>query len=401
MVSGKEVGSNKQMVTSESVLLCKINPRINRVWVVGHFSQHTKIASTEWIVFPPDKRVEPRFLCYFLQQNAVRDFLASNVSGVGGSLMRVKPSTLRDFPFVYPDWHDQQRIVAEIEKQFSRLDEAVATLKRVKAKLKRYKVSVLKAAVEGKLTEGWRKQHPNIEPASKLLERILAERRAKWTGSGNYKQPVAPDVTEIPSLPEGWAWATFEQISSRVTVGHVGPMKHEYISKGVPFLRSQNIRENKFDPGGLLYISREFHAKLSKSVIHTGDLAVVRSGSVGVTCVIPKTLAEANCADLVLIQEPHGLVSQFGAYYMNSLAKRRVAAGKVGVALTHFNTKSVAAMPVPVPPLIEQQLIVAEVERRLSVIEELEAAVQANLTRADRLRQSVLATAFSGTLCRA
>ena len=173
-------------------------------------------------------------------------------------------------------------------------------------------------------------------------------------------------------------------------------MKHEYVSKGIPFLRSQNIRENKFDPEGLLFISPDFHSKLSKSVIRSGDLAVVRSGSVGVTCVIPDTLGEANCADLVLIQGPLGLVPQFGAYYMNSMAKRHIEAGKVGIALTHFNTRSVAALPVPLPPLAEQERIVSEVERRLSVIEELEAAVRANLTRADRLRQSILSQAFSG-----
>jgi type I restriction enzyme, S subunit len=162
IVAGKEVGSNKQLVVSDSVLLCKINPRINRAWVVGASSRHTKIASTEWIVFPPDERIEPKFLSYFLQQNVVRDFLASNVSGVGGSLMRVKPSTLRDFPFAYPERDEQRRIVAEIEKQFSRLDDAVASLKRTKANLKRYKAAVLKAAVEGKLTEEWRKQHPDV-----------------------------------------------------------------------------------------------------------------------------------------------------------------------------------------------------------------------------------------------
>ena len=102
IVRGKEVGSNKQVVEPRGVLLCRINPRINRAWVVGNFSEHTKIASTEWIVFPPSEEVVPDFLCYFLQQNAVRDFLAHNASGVGGSLMRVKPSTLRDFPFGHP-----------------------------------------------------------------------------------------------------------------------------------------------------------------------------------------------------------------------------------------------------------------------------------------------------------
>lgn len=199
-------------------------------------------------------------------------------------------------------------------------------------------------------------------------------------------------------MPSGWTWSTFEQISERVTVGFVGPMKHEYIERGVPFLRSQNVRENRFDPEGLLYISPQFHRKLSKSTLRPGDLTVVRSGSVGVTCVVPEALPEANCSDLVLIQRPLGFLSRYGAYYMNSVAKRSVEAGKVGVALTHFNTKSVARMVVALPPLAEQERIVAEVERRLSVIEELKAAAEANLQRAARLRRAILQRAFSGNL---
>jgi type I restriction enzyme S subunit len=77
---------------------------------------------------------------------------------------------------VVAPYNEQKRIVAEIEKQFSRLDEAVANLKRVKINLKRYKAAVLKAAVEGKLTEEWRKQNPDVEPADKLLERIAITR---------------------------------------------------------------------------------------------------------------------------------------------------------------------------------------------------------------------------------
>mgnify|MGYP005827068309 CR=1 FL=1 len=94
LLTGKEIGSNKQIVEEGTVLLCKINPRINRAWVVGSHSKHQKIASTEWIPFSPVKYIAPKYLCFFLQQNAVRDFLASNVSGVGGSLMRVRPAVI-------------------------------------------------------------------------------------------------------------------------------------------------------------------------------------------------------------------------------------------------------------------------------------------------------------------
>ena len=75
---------------------------------------------------------------------------------------------------------EQRRIVAKIEELFSDLDAGVVALERVRANLKRYRAAVLKAAVEGKLTEDWRAQHPDTEPASVLLERILADRRRQW-----------------------------------------------------------------------------------------------------------------------------------------------------------------------------------------------------------------------------
>jgi type I restriction enzyme S subunit len=312
--------------------------------------------------------------------------------------------------------NEQHRIVEVIEEQFTRLDAGVEALKRVEANLKRYKAAVLKAACEGKLTEKWRAEHPDVEPASELLKRILAERRRRWEQAelakmiakgkppkddgwrSKYKAPVGPKLDELPTLPETWCWATWDQVAGRVTVGHVGPMKHRYVAGGVPFLRSQNVRENRFDPEGLLYIPRDFHDELSKSKLQPGDLAVVRSGSVGITCVIPPELTEANCADLVIIQRPEGILSGYGSYYMNSLARRHIEAGKVGVALTHFNTKSVAALPVALPPMEEQQQIIDEVERRLTLASGMADAVLLSARRSARLRQSILKRAFEGKL---
>jgi type I restriction enzyme S subunit len=150
-------------------------------------------------------------------------------------------------------------IVAEIEKQFSRLDEAVAGLERVKANLKRYKAAVLKSAVAGRLapTEAdlARREGRSYETGTQLLQRILETRRSQWQGKGKYKEPAAPDTTDLPELPEGWAWANLAIAAERVTVGHVGPMKDEYVDSGIPFLRSQNVRPNRYDEEGLKFIS--------------------------------------------------------------------------------------------------------------------------------------------------
>lgn len=333
------------------------------------------------------------YLYYFFEYIRPRII---NAHRQGITQVNLNTGIVKEIKLPFAPLEQQKRIVAEIEKQFSRLDEAVTNLKRVKANLKRYKAAVLKAAVEGKLTEEWRQQHPDVEPVSKLLERILTERRQKWEGKGKYKDPSAPDTTDLPKLPGGWIWSTFEAVAKRVTVGHVGSMKNEYVDQGIPFLRSQNVRPNRYDPEGLKYISTEFHKQLKKSTLNPGDIVVVRSGSVGVSCVIPENLPEANCSDLVIIQTPEAILPEYGAYYMNSVVETRVAAGKVGVALTHFNTKSVASLPLPLPPVEEQRRIVDEVGSRLSCVREVEFQLEANFKRAERLRQSILSKAFSG-----
>lgn len=308
-----------------------------------------------------------------------------------------------DFPLA--PMAEQDRIVEAIESYLSRLSDAVATLERVERNLKRYRASVLKAAVEGRLvpTEAAlaKQEGRDYEHASGWLDRILAERRRRWGASGKkgkYEEPEPPDSRNLPVLPEGWCWATWEQLSARVTVGHVGKMVDEYVPSGIPFLRSQNVRPNYFDPSGLKFITEEFHQRLVKSSLEPGDLLIVRSGSVGVACAVPSSLPVANCSDLVIVKQVVGVDPRFGAYYMNSMAKSTVRKEQVGIALTHFNTQSAAALPIPVPPMAEQRRIVAEADRLLSVIDEIEAQVASDLGRCRRLRQSILKWAFEGKL---
>ena len=143
--------------------------------------------------------------------------------------MPINKGVLSRFPVPLAPLNEQLRIVAKIEELLSGLDAGVSALNRAKANLKRYRAAVLKAAVEGKLTEEWRAKHPNIEPASKLLVRILAERRQSWEADQiakfaaagkeppknwkeRYVEPTPPDTTGLPELPEGWCWATMPQL---------------------------------------------------------------------------------------------------------------------------------------------------------------------------------------------
>jgi type I restriction enzyme S subunit len=348
-------------------------------------------------VVPDEAAFSKRLLAYLLP--AYLQTVNDHTSSV--TVKHLSSRTVQDLPIPAIPRAEQDRIVAALDERLSELDASVANLERAERNLVRYRAAVLAAACSGKLvpTEAdlASREGRSYEPADQLLARILAERR-KANTKAKYEEPAQPDTNNLPKLPKGWVWATFDQLSPRVTVGWVGPMKDEYIDNGVPFLRSQNVRPGRYEPVGLLYVSPEFHQKITKSKLVPGDLVVVRSGSVGTTCVIPESLAEANCSDLVIIKKPIGLEPQFGAFYMNGIAKWRIKQGQVGMALTHFNTESVSKMPIPVPPLAEQERIVAEVDRHLSRADALAASIAQAKRRAQRLRRAVLAAAFQGRL---
>lgn len=264
IIPGEKIGSNKQTVETDTVLLCKINPRINRVWVVGDYSIHKKIASTEWIPFFPIQAVLSKYLCYFMQQHPFREHLATQASGVGGSLMRVKASIADPYRFPLAPQREQRRIVAEIERQLTRLVAAMGALKRVQANLKRYRASVLKAACEGRLVpteaELARAEGRDYETGTQLLARILKERRAKWEAGQvakmhaagkppkddkwerKYPEPMKPDTSSMTALPEGWALVTVEQVGAAgeqsVLTGPFGTSlgRGDFTSSGVPVL---------------------------------------------------------------------------------------------------------------------------------------------------------------------
>jgi type I restriction enzyme S subunit len=298
--------------------------------------------------------------------------------------------------------------VAEIERHLTRIDAAVAALKRVQANLKRYRASLLKAACEGRLvpTEAGlaRAAGREYEHASVLLERILKERRAKWAAvgrKGKYKEPLPPDFTTLPPLPEGWVWATVEQLAWRIQYGTSAKANSD--SDGVPVLRMGNIQEGKLDYSDLKYLPSH-HPDLPPTLLDDGDLLFNRTNSaelVGKTAVFYGNHNRVSFASyLIRVSFLEEYLPKYVSSFINSDHGRRymraVQSQQVGQA--NVNGTKLAQMPVPLPPATEQHRIVAEVERRLSVVQAAERAVETNLRRADRLRQAVLKRAFEGKL---
>jgi type I restriction enzyme S subunit len=331
--------------------------------------------------------------------------------GSGNNQPALNKSRVEQFVFPLSPLLEQQRIVAAIEQQFTRLDSAVTALKHTKAKLKRYRASVLKAAVEGKLTETWRAEHPATEPANVLLKRILVERRAKWDADQRakgkdpakvkYVEPAVPDVENLPGLPEGWGWATLEQLTSAVRPICYGIlMPKENVPNGVLYVKVKDMKGDKINIGELHRTTFEIAAGFARASLAPGDLLLAIRGTYGRIAEVPDELDGANITqDTARLAIIKFISSAYIAVHLrspNSQKYFREAAR--GVAVKGVNIADVRLTPIELPPLSEQQEIVSEVERRLSIVTQLEATVEANLKRAERLRQSILKEAFAGRL---
>lgn len=401
------------------IIFAKITPCMEngKAAVARSLKSGIGIGSTEFHVLRTENDIDPQLLYYYLARESFRQAARNDMTGSAGQL-RVPATFISNTPYPLAPSKEQQRIVAVIEEQLTILDASVASLKRDKEKLKRARASVLKYAVEGKLTAAWRADHPTMEPASALLKRILAERRAKWeadqlakmsargvTPKDNkwqeaYKEPSLPDTKNLFVLPEEWLWVTLETVASIQLGKMLSPKAYDIGLIQLPYLRNENVRWGSIDYDDVKkmgFADRE----LEKYRLEAGDLLVCEGGEAG-RCAIYK----ADMGRYMYQKALHrvrafndGINLKFIQFCMQHYVASKIVIPKPSeTTIQHLPLEKMQVLSFPLPPLAEQEQIVAEVERRLSIIAQSEATIEASLKRAERTRQSILEKAFSGRL---
>jgi type I restriction enzyme S subunit len=360
----------------------------------------------------PFENIDPAFVAYFLTAN--ESSILQECSKDGTTVASIEVGRLKSVRLPVPSLNEQRRIVAKIEELFSDLDAAVAALERVQAKLKRYRAAVLKAAVEGKLTAEWRAQRPATEPAEELLARILAGRRRRWeeaqltryTQAGEeppknwrekYQEPAGPDTSTLPKLPDGWCWATLPQVGTldRGRSRH-RPRNAPHLYGGpYPFIQTGDIRHA--DTFIRDYKQTYSEAGLEQSRLWPrGTLCITIAANIAETAILD---FDACFPDSVVgFQADESTAStRYVELYLRTV-QARLENLAPATAQKNINLETLMVVAVACPPLHEQFEIVAQVDQRLSVMDEVQTQVEANLKRAARLRQSILKRAFEGRL---
>jgi type I restriction enzyme, S subunit len=236
------------------------------------------------------------------------------------------------------------------------------------------------------------------------LQRILEARRANWTGKRKYREPLKPETVSLSELPAGWAWASPEQLSAgepySLAIGPFGSSLKvsDYKTEGVPLVFVRNIRSVSFGGESTVYVTADKAAELSAHAVDAGDILVTKMGAPpGDVCRYPANrppaVITADCIKLRLTKV------DVDPSFIESAVASRVVQDQVlgitkGVAQLKVNLANFSTIALPLPPYTEQARIAAEVDRQLSIIREVEVEVDANLQRAQVLRQSILHRSF-------
>lgn len=369
-------------------------------------------------IFKVVPKVNKLFLFYLLQNTVLE--LQRKTQGTG--MVHITKGKFESHRVRLPPLEEQRRIVEKLEALFSELDSAVQSLEAALSKLKRYRQAVLKAAVEGELSREWREANQGqLEPASELLKRILAERRQRWEEAelakmqakgkipqddkwkARYVEPEGVDSRELPELPEGWVWTSLEQLGF-ISGGLTKNPKREKLETKLPYLRVANVYadELRLDDIELIGIETE---ELERTLLEPGDLLVVEGngspdqiGRVALWDGSVKPCVHQN--HIIKVRLVEKSLNRWGLIFLLSLLGRQlimsVASSTSG--LYTLSLSKVASLRIVLPNIKEVSFIVQEVDRLLSEADKTEEAIRASLKRAERLRQAVLREAFSGRL---
>jgi type I restriction enzyme, S subunit len=367
---------------------------------------------------PVIKNIED-WLKHFLHSSNYLEQIGAAGAGIGRQNVNAQKLAQIEIPF--PPLNEQRRIVAKIEALKARSQRVKDALEDIPQLLDQFRQSVLAAAFRGDLTADWREQNPGVEPASVLLERIRAERRRHWEeaelekmeASGKtpkddkwkekYEEPEPIDGSDLPKLPVGWQWVNMDEVGE-VSGGLTKNSQRNDLPLQFPYLRVANVYANKLELDEIKTIGIK-EEEFERVALKQGDLLVVE-GNGSIDQVGRVALWDASISPclhqnhLIKVRFNYLKIGQYILWWLfsNKGRKQITAIASSTTGLHTLSLSKVAALPVPVAPLSEQEKIIVEIEAFFKIVENIKQQYQQVKANLDQLDQSILAKAFRGEL---
>ncbi len=291
--------------------------------------------------------------------------------GIGGAQPNISQGILKNLDIPIPSLSEQLAIVSKIEELLSDLENGKLQLLTAQQQLKVYRQSLLKAAFEGKLT------------STKLSEQKEGE------------------------LPKGWKWVKIDSLlfdrKKGMSTGPFGTMlkKSEHQANGIPVLGIENIGEGTFQMPNKIFITSEKAVELRNFRVQENDIIISRSGTVGEICLLPKKMENSIIStNLIRVRLNQDIINpKFFVYlFQGGKVRQQVFELCKGSSRAFLNQTILNSLDFPYCSLNEQQLVIDELESKLTVCDKIEETIAQSLLQAETLKQSILKMAFEGKL---
>lgn len=370
------------------------------------------------IVRPSCADVNTRWLKHAINSPQFR--VRAREEASGSTRTRISRSNLAELKIPVPPPAEQDRIADRLDAIQSRTQATEETLDYVPDRIEEYRHSVLNAAFTGRLTADWREESRDVEPAEKLLEQILDERHKQWKTDyqakyeakdrdppsgwkSRYSRPEEPDRDDLFELPETWTWVRLQQLSN-VYSGVTKNFSKSGDVVDMPYLRVANVYADELRLDEIKQIKLK-RTKKWKYLLEEGDLLVVEgNGSkkhIGRVAEWDGSIEPCvHQNHLIKVRPTRRSVGRYVLNWMLSARGRRfiTSEAKTTSGLYTLSLTKVRNIPVPLPPVKEQEEIVRRINQRLDKIDEMAQHVDQAGERLDHLNRSVLAKAFRGEL---
>lgn len=415
----REVKKGFSKFQEGDVVVAKITPSMeNGKAAIAHgLANGLGAGTTELHVLRPRQGIEPHFLLHYVLQESFRRQARARMTGTAGQL-RVPTAFLEEQRIPLPPAAEQARIVETLDSMLSRLDSAVANLEAAQRKLKAYRASVLKAAVEGRLVpteaELARTESRSYEPANVLLGRILNERRRRWEEAelakmkaagktpnddkwkAKYSEPEPPDVDSLPSLPEGWCWSTMPQLGeiNRGKSKHRPRNDPRLLGGRYPFVQTGDVRRADTWLRDFTATYSDFGLAQSR-LWPAGTLCITIAANIAETAILTFDACFPDSVVGFAASEP--VLVRYVEMFLRT-AKQDLDRYAPATAQKNINLETLERVAVPLPPLAEQGRMIEELDRILSIGSVVEGSIVQQTLRSGRLRQAILSIAFEGKL---
>jgi len=323
----------------------------------------------------------------------------------GMGRVRIKESMMLSLSLLLPDI-DEQRSIVEFFKSLETEDAELKTeLTHQQTLLKKLRQQILQEAIEGKLTADWRKQNPDVEPASELLKRIQAEKAQLIKDKKIKKQKSLSAISEEEKpfdLPDGWVWCRYGEVMLDVEAGksptcyNFPAKKNEWGVLKISAISWDSFREDenkKLKPNIEPFTDKE---------VKSGDFIMTRANTKEL--VAKSVIVNDVCSKLLLNDKTLRVhfSENINIEYMNlfnngEYAREHYISVATGASpsMKNISRDNIKSLLTPLPPLPEQKAIVAKVEKLLALCDQLESQITRNQSHAEQLMQAVLKEAFS------